>query len=152
MMANNLFLLYFRIGNFSMAYSMISIFVCLLFVGALVSRTIRNPRYTSCLRKGHCAGDPCTTYNDCDGSLICKTGKCSDGTGSGTGTESAAKMNNFSQQGNTFRKLPNGKNRKKLRITINFLKFTRKSKKLPNTRLRTRVDSATLGSGKGSGG
>ncbi|CAF1380887.1 unnamed protein product [Rotaria sp. Silwood1] len=27
---------------------------------------------------GHCAGDPCSTYNDCDGSMICLNGKCGD--------------------------------------------------------------------------
>ncbi|CAF1608955.1 unnamed protein product [Rotaria sp. Silwood1] len=37
----------------------------------------------TCSWPGHCAGDPCTTENDCDGSMICITGKC--GTPGGTG-------------------------------------------------------------------
>ncbi|CAF4353276.1 unnamed protein product, partial [Rotaria sordida] len=36
---------------------------------------------------GHCCGDPCTTENDCDGSLICVSGKC--GTGSSGGGTTA---------------------------------------------------------------
>lgn len=29
-----------------------------------------------CQWKGHCRGDKCTTYNDCDGDLTCKNGIC----------------------------------------------------------------------------
>jgi len=31
----------------------------------------------NCQWAGHCLGDPCQTYNDCDGNLICVNGKCS---------------------------------------------------------------------------
>jgi hypothetical protein len=61
-------------------HPMISIFIWLLLVGALESKTIRNRRADTCSWKGHCAGDPCSTYNDCDGSLTCLNGKCGDGT------------------------------------------------------------------------
>lgn len=30
-----------------------------------------------CTWIGHCLGDPCKTYSDCDGDLICVNGKCS---------------------------------------------------------------------------
>ncbi|KAK3905990.1 hypothetical protein C8A05DRAFT_12239 [Staphylotrichum tortipilum] len=30
----------------------------------------------SCEWTGHCTGDPCETENDCDGQLICRSGKC----------------------------------------------------------------------------
>lgn len=30
----------------------------------------------SCAWCGHCAGDACSTYNDCDGSMTCVNGKC----------------------------------------------------------------------------
>jgi hypothetical protein len=33
----------------------------------------------SCNWPGHCFGDPCTTENDCDGSMICINGKCGNG-------------------------------------------------------------------------
>jgi hypothetical protein len=73
-----------------MTYRIVSLFVWLLLVGASESRMIRNQRATSCSWKGHCAGDPCTNENDCDGSMICKSGKCSDGSvgggGGGSGT------------------------------------------------------------------
>ncbi len=52
---------------------MISIFIGLLLIGTL----------ESCSWKGHCAGDPCSTYDDCDGSLICLSGKCGDGSTGG---------------------------------------------------------------------
>ena len=29
-----------------------------------------------CSWSGHCKGDPCKTYNDCDGNLTCVSGKC----------------------------------------------------------------------------
>lgn len=35
-----------------------------------------SPSLTPCAWQGHCAGDPCTSENDCDGSLICVSGKC----------------------------------------------------------------------------
>ncbi len=74
-----------------MTYPTISIFVWLLLVGALESRMIRNQRATSCSWKGHCAGDPCTTENDCDGSLVCNSGKCGGGSsGGGDGTCSSS--------------------------------------------------------------
>jgi hypothetical protein len=34
---------------------------------------------TACVWQGHCLGDPCVTYNDCDGDLICISGKCANG-------------------------------------------------------------------------
>ncbi len=55
---------------------MIYIFVWLLLVGALESHIIRSQRAASCSWKGHCANDPCSTYDDCDGSLVCLNGKC----------------------------------------------------------------------------
>ncbi len=63
---------------------MISLFVWLFLVGASESRMMRNQRATSRSWKDHCAGDPCITENDSDGSLICKSGKCSNGSGGGT--------------------------------------------------------------------
>ena len=69
---------------------MISIFIWLLLVGTLESRMIRNRRAGVCSWIGHCAGDRCTTYDDCDGSLICRDGRCADqssgGSGGGSGT------------------------------------------------------------------
>lgn len=35
-----------------------------------------NDEVEPCVWKGHCNGDPCKTYNDCDGSLICINRKC----------------------------------------------------------------------------
>ncbi len=70
---------------------MISIFVLLLFVSAMECRIIQNLR-ASCSWAGHCAGDRCSTYDDCDGSLVCINGKCGNSGSSGgngqTGTSS----------------------------------------------------------------
>jgi hypothetical protein len=30
----------------------------------------------TCAWCGHCKGDPCVTYNDCDGSMTCVSGHC----------------------------------------------------------------------------
>lgn len=62
---------------------MIYIFICLLFVGALESHIVRHQRAVSCSWNGHCVGDPCSTYDDCDGSLICINSKCGNSGGSG---------------------------------------------------------------------
>lgn len=40
------------------------------------SCTNPNPQPTDCLWSGHCLGDPCQTFNDCDGNLVCNSGKC----------------------------------------------------------------------------
>jgi hypothetical protein len=69
----------FQIRNFSMNYTMISLFIWLLLVGALEPRIIRKRQDTSCSWAGHCAGDPCSTDDDCDGSLTCNNGVCGDG-------------------------------------------------------------------------
>ena len=49
---------------------------------------------TDCIWKGHCAGDSCTTFNDCDGNLVCNSGKCGpiggNGGGGGGGTSCTA--------------------------------------------------------------
>ena len=34
------------------------------------------PTPTPCSWPGHCKGDPCKTYNDCDGNMTCVSGKC----------------------------------------------------------------------------
>ncbi|CAF3769604.1 unnamed protein product [Rotaria sordida] len=44
----------------------------------LESHIIQERQLKSCSWLGHCAGDPCSTYNDCDGSMICLNGKCGD--------------------------------------------------------------------------
>ncbi len=64
---------------------MISIFIWLLFVGTLESKLIRNQRATLCSWAGHCAGDPCSSYDDCDGSMICVNGRCGNSGGGGGG-------------------------------------------------------------------
>ena len=63
---------------------MISIFIWLSLIATLEAGTIRDQRAVGCLWKGHCAGDRCSTYNDCDGSLICQNGKCTDASSSRT--------------------------------------------------------------------
>lgn len=65
---------------------MIFLFIWLLLVGAVESRMTRQERAAGCSWIGHCAGDRCSTYDDCDGSMICINGKCSDGTSGGGGT------------------------------------------------------------------
>lgn len=64
---------------------MIYIIICLLFVSALDCRIVRQQRAASCSWIGHCVGDPCSNYNDCDGSLICQNNKCSDGGSNSSG-------------------------------------------------------------------
>ncbi|CAF1138991.1 unnamed protein product [Rotaria sordida] len=56
----------------------ISFVICILFVSSLESHIIQERQLKSCSWLGHCAGDPCSTYNDCDGSMICLNGKCGD--------------------------------------------------------------------------
>ena len=34
------------------------------------------PTPEPCSWAGHCKGDPCSTYNDCDGAMTCVSGKC----------------------------------------------------------------------------
>ncbi|CAF1454347.1 unnamed protein product [Adineta steineri] len=60
---------------------MISIFICLLFVGTSDASSLPSQRAAPCSWAGHCAGDACFTYNDCDGSLVCTNGKCSNSDG-----------------------------------------------------------------------
>lgn len=52
---------------------MISILVCLVLISS------RSLTTSTCSWVGHCVDDPCETYNDCDGSLICINGKCGNG-------------------------------------------------------------------------
>ncbi|UJR34663.1 hypothetical protein I4U23_027440 [Adineta vaga] len=63
-------------------------FVGLLFVSILGVNSLSNQRAISCSWIGHCICDPCSTYNNCDGSLICSNGKCSNSNvGGGGGVE-----------------------------------------------------------------
>ncbi|KAF7718269.1 Chitosanase [Penicillium ucsense] len=36
-----------------------------------------SPTGTTCEWAGHCEGAPCSSYNDCSGTLVCKSGVCS---------------------------------------------------------------------------
>ncbi|CAF4880925.1 unnamed protein product [Rotaria sp. Silwood1] len=60
---------------------MLLFLIGLLFLSTCQSHIIRQR--ATCSWAGHCAGDPCTTENDCDGTMICISGKC--GTSGGTG-------------------------------------------------------------------
>lgn len=62
---------------------MISFVISFLLVSNIESRVLTENRANSCSWVGHCAGDPCSTYNDCDGSMICINGKCGDASNSG---------------------------------------------------------------------
>lgn len=75
-----------QIEDIRIVHSMIFLFIWLLLVGAVESRMTRQERAAGCSWIGHCAGDRCSTYDDCDGSMICINGKCSDGTSGGGGT------------------------------------------------------------------
>jgi hypothetical protein len=55
---------------------MICIFIGLLLFGALNANIFRSQRTASCSWNGHCAGDPCSTYEDCSKSLLCLRGQC----------------------------------------------------------------------------
>ena len=41
-----------------------------------INAVIATAAVTACTWLGHCLGDPCSTYNDCDQTWICVNNKC----------------------------------------------------------------------------
>ncbi len=78
---------------------MIYIFIGLLLVSGLESRIIRSQRAASCSWEDHCAGDPCSIYDDCDDALVCLNGKCGTNSNSGSNGQSETCSSSGSLEG-----------------------------------------------------